>query len=143
MSAPTFHATVLIPTYNRASMLNETLTWLARIRVPNTVSWDVIVIDNNSTDETRKVVDRHAAAFPVPLRYLFEERQGRSSALNAGIAAARGVVLVFTDDDVRVAEGWLTPPSRRCSVSPTWPTPGVQCVRSGEPPAGVAGSDAR
>ncbi len=88
-------------------MLNETLTWLARIRVPNTVSWDVIVIDNNSTDETRKVVDRHAAAFPVPLRYLFEERQGRSSALNAGIAAARGVVLVFTDDDVRVAEGWL------------------------------------
>ncbi len=88
-------------------MLDETLTWLARTRVPNTLSWDVIVIDNNSTDNTREVVDRHAAAFPAPLRYLFEPRQGRSSALNAGIAAARGAVLVFTDDDVRVAEGWL------------------------------------
>ena len=53
------------------------------------------------------VRDRHARAFPVPLRYLFEARQGRSSALNAGIVAASGDVIAMTDDDVRVEPQWL------------------------------------
>jgi glycosyltransferase involved in cell wall biosynthesis len=100
-------ATVLIPTYNRATLLDETLTWLAATRVPADFRWEVVVIDNNSADDTRAVVERHALTFPVPLCYLFETQQGRSNALNAGIAAARGTVLAFTDDDVRVAEGWL------------------------------------
>ena len=45
--------------------------------------------------------------FPVPLRYLFESRQGRSSALNAGIAQSAGTVIAFTDDDVLLDPGWL------------------------------------
>jgi len=100
-------ATVLIATYNRADLLDETLAYLARMRVSPLLRWDVIVIDNNSKDETRAVVERRMAAFPVRLRYLFEERQGRSSALNTGIREAEGAVLVFTDDDVRVRDGWL------------------------------------
>jgi GT2 family glycosyltransferase len=100
-------ATVLIATYNRAALLDETLTWLARMRASRALTWDAIVIDNNSTDDTRAVVDRHIAIFPVRLRYLFEGQQGRSSALNAGIAEAGGSVLAFTDDDVRVVPGWL------------------------------------
>jgi GT2 family glycosyltransferase len=100
-------ATVLIATYNRAALLNETLDSLARMRVSPTLSWDAIVVDNNSIDDTRAVVEAHIADFPVPLRYLFEPRQGRSSALNAGIAEASGTVLAFTDDDVRVSDGWL------------------------------------
>ena len=107
MSDAIVHASVLIATFNRSRLLDETLTWLARMRVPPSLAWETIVIDNNSTDDTRAVVERHAAGFPVPLRYLFERRQGRSSALNSGIAAAQGLVLAFTDDDVRVAEGWL------------------------------------
>jgi glycosyltransferase involved in cell wall biosynthesis len=99
-------ATVLIATYNRAALLDETLASLARLRV-STLTWDAIVVDNNSTDDTRAVVERHIAQFPVRLQYLFEARQGRSSALNAGIAQAEGTVLAFTDDDVRVVEGWL------------------------------------
>ena len=100
-------ASVLIATFNRAGLLDETLDWLARTRVSPGRSWEVIVIDNNSTDSTREVVERHRARLPVPLTYLLERQQGRSSALNAGIAAARGRVLVFTDDDVRVGERWL------------------------------------
>ncbi len=100
-------ATVLIATYNRAVLLDETLTWLARMRVSPALTWDVIVVDNNSADDTRAVVERHRPGFPVRLRYLFEGRQGRSSALNTGIAAAESSVLVFTDDDVRVVDGWL------------------------------------
>jgi glycosyltransferase involved in cell wall biosynthesis len=105
--APSLDATVLIATFNRAALLDRTLDSIRRMRVTAPRTWDVIVVDNNSTDETRLVVERQARDFPVPLRYLFEARQGRSSALNAGIDAADGRVLAFTDDDVIVAEGWL------------------------------------
>jgi glycosyltransferase involved in cell wall biosynthesis len=98
---------VLIATFNRATLLDETLASLARMRVSDACRWEVIVVDNNSTDETRAVVERHVAAFPVRLRYLFEGQQGRSSALNTGIRAADGAVLAFTDDDVRVEDGWV------------------------------------
>lgn len=100
-------ATVLIATYNRSTLLDETLASLAAMRVPAGFLWDVIVIDNNSSDDTRGVVERRIAGFPVPLQYLFEPRQGRSSALNTGIARATGRVLAFTDDDVQVEPGWL------------------------------------
>jgi glycosyltransferase involved in cell wall biosynthesis len=107
MSVDRVDATILIATYNRAALLDETLGSIARMRVSPALRWDAVVIDNNSTDGTRAVVARHSAAFSVPLRYLFEEQQGRSSALNAGIAKAQGTVIVFTDDDVRVVDGWL------------------------------------
>jgi glucosyl-dolichyl phosphate glucuronosyltransferase len=100
-------ATVLIATYNRSRLLDETLASLAQMPVSPDLTWEVIVIDNNSTDGTRATVERHQPHFPVPLRYLFERQQGRSSALNTGIAQARGRVLAFTDDDVRVQDGWL------------------------------------
>lgn len=100
-------ASVLIATYNRAALLDETLTSLGRMPVSPRRSWEVLVIDNNSSDNTRATVERHQQTFPVTLRYLFEARQGRSSALNTGITQAAGRVLVFTDDDVRVQDGWL------------------------------------
>jgi glycosyltransferase involved in cell wall biosynthesis len=107
MSPHAVDATVLIPTYNRAALLDETLQSLRSLRLRPGRTWNVLVVDNNSSDGTRAVVERHALDFPVPLRYLFEERQGRSSALNAGLAAADGAVIAMTDDDVRVDEGWL------------------------------------
>lgn len=106
MSTP-IDATVLIATWNRAALLHETLASLARMRVSPNLRWEAIVVDNNSTDDTRAVVERHAASFPVSLRYIFEARQGRSSALNTGIAVASGRSIVFTDDDVRLTDGWL------------------------------------
>jgi GT2 family glycosyltransferase len=52
-------------------------------------------------------VHAFATASPVPVTYLFEGRQGKSNALNTGLVAARGGLIVFTDDDVEVAPGWL------------------------------------
>jgi glycosyltransferase involved in cell wall biosynthesis len=100
-------ATVLIATYNRARLLDETLDSLRALHVKAGRLWDVMVVDNNSTDDTRAVIERQARDFPVPLRYLFEAHQGRSSALNAGIAASHGEIIAMTDDDVRVEPGWL------------------------------------
>jgi glucosyl-dolichyl phosphate glucuronosyltransferase len=96
---------IVIPTYNRASDLRETLGSLANLRP--TGSWEVIVVDNNSRDSTREVVAEAALTFPVALRYLFEGEQGRSAALNAGIQAASGEIILCTDDDVRVADDWV------------------------------------
>jgi glucosyl-dolichyl phosphate glucuronosyltransferase len=100
-------ATVLICTYNRAEALGEALDSLARMTVSPGVTWDVLVVDNSSTDDTAAVVRQRQAAFPVPLHYLYEPRQGKSYALNTGLAAGRSAFVVFTDDDVVVAPGWL------------------------------------
>jgi len=96
---------VVIATFNRAADLAATLASLAGLRPRG--EWEAIVVDNNSTDGTRAVVETAAASFPVPLRYVFEREQGRSPALNAGIRLAAGDVIVTTDDDVRVDPDWL------------------------------------
>jgi glycosyltransferase involved in cell wall biosynthesis len=96
---------VVIATYNRAADLRATLDSLATLR-PR-APWEVIVVDNNSTDGTRLVVETAARSFPAPLRYVFECEQGRSPALNAGIRLATGDLIVTTDDDVRVEIDWL------------------------------------
>ena len=97
---------VVIATYNRARDLRDTLQSLAGLDADG--PWEVIVVDNNSPDDTRQVVASMAAGFPVELRYVFEREQGRSPALNAGIRAARGRIIATTDDDVRVERDWLT-----------------------------------
>lgn len=98
-------ATVLICTYNRADRLREMLESLQPTRTVR--SWDVVVVDNNSSDDTREVVEAMAPAYPVPLFYIFEPRQGKSHALNTGIEQSRGEILVFTDDDVIVEPTWV------------------------------------
>jgi len=99
--------TVLIATYNRAALLGETLDVLAQSDPPRARSWDVVVIDNNSRDNTRQVVESRQADYPVPLRYLFEARPGRSAALNTAHRTTTAPLLLYTDDDVQVAPRWL------------------------------------
>ena len=99
-------ATVLICTCNRTSHLAETLQSIAGTDARG-ISWDVLVVDNNSTDDTRAVVERAAAAYPVPLRYVLESRQGLCWARNTGVAESTGEVVAITDDDVRVSSEWL------------------------------------
>ena len=96
---------VIIATYNRGEELIKTLESLKKLE--STKPWEVIIVDNNSRDDTRDVVLRAVDSFPVPLHYLLEKEQGRSAALNAGIRAAKGQILAITDDDVRVDPLWL------------------------------------
>jgi glycosyltransferase involved in cell wall biosynthesis len=96
---------LIVATYNRAGHLRDTLASLAALRTSE--SWEAIIVDNNSTDETRAVVEEAAEWFPVELRYLFEAEQGKSAAMNTGTRAARGDVMAYTDDDVRLEADWL------------------------------------
>jgi glucosyl-dolichyl phosphate glucuronosyltransferase len=99
--------TVILCTYNRCKSLPDALESLAASQLPGSVDWEVLVVDNNSRDQTRAVVEDFYRRYPGRFRYLFEIKQGLSNARNAGIQAARGEILAFTDDDCAVEPTWL------------------------------------
>lgn len=98
---------LIICTYNRSESLKDTLSSL--LCQENAVDYDyeIIVVDNNSNDDTKKEVERYLPRFNGKLRYIFEVAQGKAYALNRGIKEARGDILVFTDDDVTVSRDWM------------------------------------
>lgn len=98
---------VLICTFNRAKPLDETLRHFFRQSFDGGYQYEVVVVDNDSTDETRLVVARYEAKYPGIVRYYREMRRGQCYARNTAIAAARGEIIVFTDDDVLVDREWL------------------------------------
>jgi glycosyltransferase involved in cell wall biosynthesis len=99
--------TVLIATYNRAAILGEAIESVLAQRLPPGVRWELIVVDNNSHDDTKAVVEHYIRTSAMPVSYLFEGRQGKSHALNAGLKRAEGDVIAFTDDDVLVSPEWV------------------------------------
>jgi glycosyltransferase involved in cell wall biosynthesis len=95
---------VVLCTYNRSHLLAAALDALLR-QAPDTPPYEVIVVDNNSTDATHQVVESFIASGIV--RYAFEGRQGLSHARNHGLSIARADLVAFTDDDVRVTSTWI------------------------------------
>ena len=104
----TTSCSVILATRNRAESLRETLAALARQQTQGAFTYEVLVVDNGSTDATSQVVQALHATFPVPLRYAYEGRQGKPFALNTGLQDARGQYVAFTDDDVLPTPTWLT-----------------------------------
>ena len=99
--------TVILCTYNRCESLAQALESIAASTVPESLEWEVLVVDNNSSDQTRDVVADFSRRYPGRFRYVLEPQRGKSYALNKGIAEAKGHVLAFTDDDVTVEPMWL------------------------------------
>jgi glycosyltransferase involved in cell wall biosynthesis len=99
---------VVLGTYNRAASLQTALETFSRLVVDPGLCWELLVVDNNSTDRTPEVIQSFAEAVSFPVRYIFERQQGRSAALNAGIAEAKGKIVAFTDDDVLLHCDWLS-----------------------------------
>ena len=97
--------TVAICTFNRAESLRRSLESLAAMRVPNGLAWELIIVNNHSTDHTDDVVEEYRDR--LPLRREFEPRHGLSNARNRAIDTAKGKYIVWTDDDVVVDAGWL------------------------------------
>jgi len=98
---------VIVCTYNRCQSLAKALESVAQSQLPENVRWEVLVVDNNSKDGTRAVVDDFSRRYPGRFRYAFEERQGKSFALNTGIELVAGDINAFVDDDVVVEPSWL------------------------------------
>jgi glycosyltransferase involved in cell wall biosynthesis len=99
--------TVVVCTYNRAALVRDTLASLAVIQSDGQFDYEVVVVDNASTDNTPEVIADAAKSFPVPLRGVREERAGVASARNRGIKEARGSWIAFFDDDQIADPLWL------------------------------------
>ena len=99
--------TVVLCTYNRCESLATALESVAISRLPPSISWEVLVVDNNSTDQTRRVIEGFASRYPARFRYAFEPHPGKSHALNTAIRRTDADILAFMDDDVRVEPDWL------------------------------------
>jgi glycosyltransferase involved in cell wall biosynthesis len=93
---------VVIPTYNRSTLLRKAIGSLLAARVPAGLDVRIIAVDNNSTDDTAAVIKEMGER----VSYVFEKRQGRSPALNAGIAVATGDLIGFIDDDEEIDASW-------------------------------------
>jgi glycosyltransferase involved in cell wall biosynthesis len=102
---PSIKVTVAIPTYNRAAYLRQALAGITTQQFPRE-HFEVLVIDNNSPDNTRAVVAEFAAAQPAP-RHIAETQQGLDYARNRALQEARGDIIVFGDDDILVQPDWL------------------------------------
>lgn len=98
------HVTVAICTWNRAGLLRRTLERMTTL-APTRASWQLLVVNNASTDETDRVLEEFGPR--LPLRRVWHPIPGLSNARNAATAAAEGDYLVWTDDDVLVDPGWL------------------------------------
>jgi glycosyltransferase involved in cell wall biosynthesis len=96
---------VIICTHNRAGSLQRVLNSLIIQTVAANIIWELLIIDNASTDTTRQVVLSFAEQLPV--RYVHEAKLGKSAALNRAVQEACGELLIFTDDDVELSSRWI------------------------------------
>jgi glycosyltransferase involved in cell wall biosynthesis len=96
---------LIISTYNRCDSL---LTTLGRIEQQQTgAAWELIVVDNRSTDRTSKLLEQFASKTSLNLRVVRQPLAGLGNARNAGLHAAKGEILAFTDDDCLPAEDFI------------------------------------
>lgn len=101
------HASVIISTRNRAYQLPRLFDALACMETPSHFSWELVIIDNGSTDETNAVINAEISKNQLPIVLLSEPIPGKSRALNLGITKTKGELIIFTDDDVEPDPLWL------------------------------------
>src|ERR1044072_3731378 len=113
-----FDISAVITTYNRSEMLAAALEPLLG-QDAGGVRYEVVVVDNKSTHNTRATVESFINKGNPNLRYVFEPKQGIAHGRNAGIAAAKGDIIAFTDDDVVVTDNWIATIKQAFDENPT------------------------
>jgi glucosyl-dolichyl phosphate glucuronosyltransferase len=99
--------TVIVCTYNRSGNLPACLAALARQEGVDELEWEVLVVDNNSTDDTPATVERLGRELPIRVRYVREAQQGLNYARNHGVNSSESTYFTFVDDDIQVSPQWL------------------------------------
>jgi GT2 family glycosyltransferase len=100
------NVSVIVCTYNRSDMLERSLATLAAQETPEHISWEGVVVDNASGDDTPEVI-RRVAENHAHIRGVREERQGLSHARNRGIRESLGELLCFVDDDALLPSDYV------------------------------------
>jgi glycosyltransferase involved in cell wall biosynthesis len=96
---------VVIATHNRAASLRQTLATFESLRIPSGTRWELVIVNNASTDDTEGVCDEWKQR--LPLRTVFIAQPGKSVALNAVLPKLESDLVLLTDDDVSVDPNWL------------------------------------
>lgn len=104
---PQYDITVIVCTYNRDELLCDALQSLTELETGGQFTYEVLVVDNASTDNTQQVVRQLASQHDLPIRLVRESKPGLSAARNCGIGEARGEWLAFFDDDELADTRWL------------------------------------
>ena len=99
---------IVVCTFNRSRQVERALVHIAAAAASANLSVEIVVVDNNSRDDTKAVVASAARTSAIPVRYVFEPAQGLSFARNRGLAASKGSIIAFTDDDCVVDPNWVT-----------------------------------
>jgi len=97
--------TMIICTRDRATQLRKVLGSAVDLQIPPGLKWELLVVDNGSTDETGEVARSYRDR--LPLRLVREERAGLSNARNKGVEETAGQYICWTDDDVLLDPQWL------------------------------------
>ena len=103
---------LVICTHNNSALLDRTLAAISKQRVSPDVDWQVTVVNNNCTDETPEVVGKHSRSSKVPLRMIFEPRQGLTLTRVCGARNSSAEWIAFVDDDCLLAEDWVEQAAR-------------------------------
>jgi glycosyltransferase involved in cell wall biosynthesis len=103
---PRIAVSVIVCTRNRCASLGNLLQALTRLTIEPELSWELVVVDNGSTDGTAELLSSFAERLPII--HIFEPEKGLSTARNTGVRAARGEILAFTDDDCIPAPDWMS-----------------------------------
>ena len=108
MSIDNYALSIVVSTYNRAVDLRRMLDALAQNHAEAGLRWEVLVVDNASSDNTATVLQDFAATAPMAVVCLYEARRGKSHGLNQALGLARGDIIAFIDDDILVADDWVS-----------------------------------
>jgi len=104
---PTPDVTVVVCTYNRAELLADALHSLLQLETAQRFTYEILVVDNGSTDDTADVCEAFMRDARLACRYVREDRPGVAAARNRGIRAARGAWIAYCDDDQLADSTWL------------------------------------
>ncbi len=125
---------IVICTRDNAARLRQTLVNLSRCRIPPGITWEVVLVNHNSQDDTETVAREMQSS--LPLTYVVESRTGLSYARNRSLAAPSGALIVFTDDDVEPDPAWIETYWTAYTTAPTgrfWGGPIESEFEAGEP----------
>ncbi len=99
------HISIILSTWNNCHRLSKTLNAIAQCVAPADIQWQIVLVNNNCTDQTARIVN--SLKHKLPIAYVEEPRQGLSRAKNAGLKVATGRLLIFTDDDIYPCQDWI------------------------------------
>ncbi len=137
--SPRFSIDLVICTYNNASLLKRTLEGIAQLSVPSNITWNVLVVNNNCTDETATIVKDQILKNEIQLRMVIETDQGLTAARVRGVHDTHSEWIAFIDDDCILAKNWIEEAEKFIKVYPGCGLFGgkIQLLWEKEPPSYV------